>query len=171
MAMLVMNFELGTGHSMTAASINCFFDWMESDDDRRHFSRRLFSRKDEFDEEMVYEILLGLSRVVRKPYGTVAHLLLLAADRWRAFDGWCAGRRVEPLHLRPDRAHQSHLRWATGQARDIEVDAEAIQAFDEALLSPLPSQRRNDKPRRPTQAEADAEGAAFAAFHAQVVGG
>ena len=26
------------------------FDWMESDDDRRHFSRRLFSRKDEFDE-------------------------------------------------------------------------------------------------------------------------
>ena len=60
MAMLVMNFELGTGHSMTAASINCFFDWMESDDDRRYFSRRLFSRKDEFDEEMVYEILLGL---------------------------------------------------------------------------------------------------------------
>ena len=60
MAMLVMNFELGTGHSMTAASINCFFDWMESDDDRRYFSRRLFSRKDEFDEEMVYEILFAL---------------------------------------------------------------------------------------------------------------
>lgn len=60
MAMLIMNFELGTGSSMTAASINCFFDWMESDDDRRHFSRRLFSRKDEFDEEKVYEILFAL---------------------------------------------------------------------------------------------------------------
>lgn len=109
--------------------------------------------------------------MVRKPYGTVAHLLLLAADRWRAFDGWCVGRRIDPLHLRPDRLINLIYAWATGQARDVEVDAEAIQAFDEALLSPLPSQRRRDKPRRPTQAEVDAEGAAFAAFHAQVVGG
>jgi hypothetical protein len=99
--------------------------------------------------------------VDRGPYPVVHRLHWIAAEHWRAIDGDCAARGVDPLRLRPDRFCSLIWNWAIQRVEDP-------TQWTIEMERPFPTPGRVTRPS-PLEIEQEAEG--FAALYAQVNSG
>lgn len=97
----------------------------------------------------------------RAPYATCVGLLATAAGGWEILDGEAALKGVDPIRLPFHRFLNLIYYWAIRS-----MNEEKRAEFDTLLLQPPKS-----RAEKPSQMEAEDEGAAFLAFQSRMAAG